>query len=125
MDRIDDLPGRIFEHPWWPDPTNLNLRRELGAIRRVADSIDMNTAIPANNAASSGYCLASPDGARVAVASGQVQLQTLAGRFEIVWRDISRGQTSPARQETIAGGATMLRSPFGDSAVAVILRPIA
>jgi hypothetical protein len=127
MDRIDDLPGRIFEHPWWPEPTNLSLRRELGAIRRVADSIDMNTTIPTSGAASSDYCLTSPDGTRIAVApaGGSIEVGVQAGRFLVDWREIAGGTAAAQVRRDLSAGQTKFASPFGDGACVLLVRATA
>lgn len=60
MDRVDDFPSAFWEHEWWKEPTNLELRSSLGALRKAAARLDLSTAVPMSHLSSTAYCLAEP-----------------------------------------------------------------
>ncbi|MCU0317489.1 MAG: DUF6298 domain-containing protein [Fimbriimonadaceae bacterium] len=113
MDRVDDFPSAIFEHPWWPDPTNLDLRAALGVIQRVAQRLDLNECLPTPAWATSEYCLAG-DGSVVAwAAAGEtLGLALEKGPHKISWIDPVSG--SESIQEYEAQGVKMVNFPAQD-----------
>lgn len=107
-------------------PTYASLRIALGQTRRFAERMDLNTALPRNEFASSGYCLANlgveylvyvPDDDRV-----EVYLGIEPKQFAVEWFNVLTGETVDG--EPVQGGGTRhFTSPFGLESV-LFLRAI-
>lgn len=120
MDPITDLPSAIFEHPWWPDSSNVDLRAELGAIGRLARSLDLNACAPASLRSSSGYALWSPDAiVSLSLAGAPLALELDEGEFEGEWRECVTGNQVPVRT---SGGRATLANPFAGDATVTLRR---
>jgi hypothetical protein len=124
MDRADDFPSGFFQHEWWPEPVNTDLRRELGHIRACAERMDLNAATPHNTLASTGYCLAQPGQEYLAYQPGQgsFDISLAPGSYECEWH-------SPRTGEAVDGGMVAARveahrftSPFRGDAVLFLRR---
>ncbi|MFL5853955.1 MAG: DUF6298 domain-containing protein [Solirubrobacteraceae bacterium] len=109
------------------DPKWEQIRRALGATRRVAERLDLARLRPSGQLASSGYCLAAPGmrGAYLVYApSGDeltVDLSGTPGTLHAEWLRPDTGEV--VRKLTVAGGAERRFSPpFGTPAVLVLRR---
>lgn len=98
MDPWNDQASGFFLHPRWPEPASVNLRREMGAIRDLAMTIDLAASVVANRSSSSGYCLSvhGRDHAIFSPASGPVSVELTAGRWMVEWRDPVTGHELPS-----------------------------
>jgi len=106
--------------PKW-DPT----RNSLGYTRRFAERMNLAKAMPSEQIASSGCCLAAagdeylvylPKGGSVTV-----DLSAASGRMTVEWFDPSRAQTHPSGP--VAGGSsTSFHAPFDGDAVLYLRR---
>jgi len=119
MDRADDFPNGFFVHEWWPEPVNVDLRREMGRIRSYAERMDLNSAVPHNALASTGYCLAQP-GVEYLVyqpEEGPFTIDLPAGAYLVEWHDPGSGE--PAGEDTpcVGTGACRFEPPFTGEAV--------
>lgn len=103
-------------NPGKPDAPKWQLiRRNLGYTRKYAQRINLETMIPHNDLASSGYCLAQPGVAYLAYLpygrSMSVDLRAAKGSMKVEWFSPSTGETVDGG--TIEGGARKeLTSPF-------------
>jgi hypothetical protein len=114
--------GRINhpDHPLW-EP----IRLRMGQTRRMADRMDLSAAVPSNDLASTGYCLACPgreylvylpDGGEVTVDLGGA-----TSDLSVEWLDPSDGGERSGG--TVKGGEkATLKSPFTDDAVVYLHR---
>jgi Family of unknown function (DUF6298) len=109
------------------DPKWEQIRRALGATRKVAERLDLARLRPSGQLASSGYCLAAP-GVRgaylVCAPSGDeltVNLSGTPGALRAEWLRPDTGEV--VRKLTVAGGAERRFSPpFGTPAVLLLRR---
>ncbi len=111
----DHLTGKTALDPRW-EP----IRKSMGYTLRYASKMDMASAKPHNDLASTKYCLASPgvdylvylpDGGEVIV-----DLSAASGTLAVEWFNPNTGETVAAG--AIAGGAEHdLEAPFEGDAV--------
>lgn len=123
----------LFMDPWgplagWHDPPKNSPdypgywegRKAMRATARCAKRIDLAHAAPANELASSKFCLANPgkqylvylpEGGEV-----EVDLSAATGKLTVEWIRPVEG-SSVLAGETAAGGRQVFRSPFLDDAV--------
>lgn len=121
MDRMDDTPWCVFDHPWWQVTTQPEIRIEMGAIRALTEEIDLNLWLPAPHLASSGHCLAG-EGGLIAVGQpdADLDLSLPPGLYELRTRDIHSNSWDAAQDLRHEGGQLKL-ARFGEC-VAVCLR---
>ncbi|HEY7424228.1 MAG TPA: putative collagen-binding domain-containing protein [Gemmataceae bacterium] len=111
---------------WEPLPNNANdVRRNLGDARRYAEKVNLAAMTPANELASTKYCLANrgseylvylPDSGTVAV-----DLSDAPGDFTVEWHNPATGKAT--RAGTIAGGGRrQFKAPFKTDAVLYLVR---
>lgn len=119
MDRCDDLPWAIFEHPWWPDPTDPAVRLELGAVQRAAAAVDLNGMAPSRDFADSGYALVG-DGEWLALSldGAPLNLRLPAGTYAVRWDRVGGPETEHDRMTF--GDRAVVRNPWtGDAVVRI------
>lgn len=106
-------------------PYGTEIRRALGATRRYAERMDLSTALPRGDLASSGYCLANDTELAVFVPTGgpvTVTLPASGSPFNAEWYDPSGDTVHPA--SPVAGGAaTDFIPPFSGPAVLFLWIP--
>ena len=114
--------GRINhpDHPLW-EP----IRFQMGQTRRIAQRMDLSSAVPRGDLASTGYCLAcpgreylvySPDGGEITVDLGDA-----SSDLSVEWLDPNEGD-GRSGGTVKGGGKVVLKSPFDDDAVAYLQR---
>jgi hypothetical protein len=121
----DLLRRQARPKPWQPDAEQwVSLRRNLGYIRDWADRIDLTRMQPRPELASTGYCLAAPQGAAaeylIYVSDSRipvtVDLRRTTGRLTAEWFDPVTGRRLSAAP--VDGGAVqVLLSPFQQDGV--------
>jgi len=83
------------------------VRQAMGAVRRLADRMDLTAMTPTKDLASSGYCLANPGREYVVYLpkAGEVTLDLSAatGEFAVEWLNPQTGEATKA--QNVAGGA--------------------
>jgi len=119
MDRCDDFPNAFFDHEWWPERSNLELRREMGRIRGFAERMDLNTATPRNDLSSTGYCLARPGHGYLVYQpeGGPFRVSLEAGEYQYEWHDPSTGEASETGTVGAGAGERTFAAPFEGDAV--------
>jgi hypothetical protein len=120
MDRCDDFPTAFYEHEWWPDKYNPDLRREMGVILSYAERMDLNRAVPHNELSSTGYCLADPGREYIVYQpeAGPFTVHLEPGTYRCEWHDPSSGKAGGEGALTGVEGDTELTPPMdGDAAV--------
>ena len=118
MDRCDDFPTAFYEHEWFPERVNPELRREMGRIRAYAERMGLNAALPHNGLASTGYCLAQPGEEYVVYqpAENPFTVELASGTYRCEWHNPSTGEAVAADTLSVASGACRFVPPFeGDS----------
>jgi len=113
----DHLSDPALEPQWDP------IRRSLGYTLSYTKRIDLASAVPHNDLASTQYCLANPgkeyliylpDGGNVTV-----DLSAAAGALAVEWFNPSTGKAKPAGT-TAGGGNQEFKAPFDGDAVLYI-----
>jgi hypothetical protein len=118
MDKISDQEFTIFEHPWWSENTCLDLRRELGAIGRVAENLDLISMVPAEG---DGWTLQGPRHClSLAIDGGSVELDLGEGEWSGFWRETVSGVETPGPQGL--SGRAAVPSPSEKDAVLILER---
>jgi hypothetical protein len=122
MDRCDDFPTACFDHPWWPEKYNPDLRREMGRIRAFAERMDLNRALPHGELCSSRYCLAEPGRHYLAYGpdGGPFTLAAEPGDYAFEWHDPSTGEAAGRGELSVGAAPAKFAPPFeGDAALFV------
>lgn len=118
MDRCDDLPWAIFDHPWWPDTANIVLREEIGRIGRFASQLDLNLFLPDPSRASTGCALASAVTVAAISQDGEdVELFGLSLPVTGTWQKVGSGETAAAEAE---GGTMRFKNPWDGDAILLV-----
>jgi len=96
------------------------VRQAMGAVRRLADKMDLGAMTPNKDLASSGYCLANPGKEYVVylLQGGQVTVDLAAakGDFAAEWINPQTGEATKA-QSTPAGAKRSWQAPLPGDAV--------
>jgi hypothetical protein len=103
------------DHPTWPP-----VRRSMGCVRALADRMDLASMVPANESATTGYCLASPGREYVIYQpdSGAFEVDLTTGQkpYSVEWLDPTAGTTHTGG--LVDGGARRsFTPPFAGDAV--------
>jgi hypothetical protein len=113
-----DFDGANINNPAWVD-----LRRNLGYIRNLAQEIDLANMVPRGDLASSGYALASGDEFLVYLPSGgwvSVDLTKNPGPIYVEWFNPQTGKFTTG--DTVSGGSVgRFNPPFRGDAVLHLL----
>lgn len=108
-----------------PYPPAVEIRRALGATRRYADRMDLSSAIPSPDLASSGYCLASDEQLIVFDPAGgalTVDVPLGSALFQAEWYEPSTDRVYP--RSAVTGGAQhTLVPPFSGPSVLFLWIP--
>ena len=100
--------------------TRFNTRRAMGAIRRLAERVDLAAMTPHGELTSSACCLAnlSEEYLVYVPADGEVSvnLAGAAGDYQVEWIHLFENRTNPACS-TSGGVRRMFKAPFNGGAV--------
>jgi len=115
MDPYDGVVLKPKEDPRW-EP----IRRNLGFTRRYAERMQLDRAVPSNDLASSGYCLANPGREYLVYlpSGGKVSLDLAGatGKLKVEWMNPADGKTTPGG--AVEGARRIeLSPPFAGPAV--------
>lgn len=122
MDPYDgSVLGKPGDERWEP------VRRALGAVRRVAEHVDLAAMVPDSARSSTGFCLSTRSAEHLVFQPEPEKAFTVdlaPGSYEIEWLDPLTGdaqraagnETGRARLQTV-GGALELKMPFAGPAV--------
>jgi len=126
MDPRPDPPSGFFVHPRWPSPSDPGLRRELGAIRRLAAKLDLRQARPCNDIASSGYCIGVRGAQYIAFqpSARPVSLDLSAGTWRVTWHDPEGGTTEPPVSRLLSAPGTWEFAPPFDGPSALLVEAV-
>jgi hypothetical protein len=123
MDRCSDWPTSFFEHPWWAEASNVELRRALGVIRSLASEVDLARSMPQSALSTSAYCLADVGASYLAYApDGDLALRLPEGGYRAAFRDLVTGSVFAEQNVDGGGRATWLASPERNPCVVVVKR---
>lgn len=124
MDQYDDsykLDGGGYD---LNNPNDVSLRLNLGYTQSYASRMDLKTAVPQPNLASSGYALASEKEYLVYLPSGgsvRVDLTAVSGTFDVEWFNPQTGEVFTGA--TVPGSAMRnFVTPFTGDAVLYLCR---
>ena len=117
---MDNYMDARYGSPPEPDPEWDAIRRQMGYTRSYSERMDLRTAVPNGELASTGFCLASPgtaylvylpDGGRATV-----DLTAASGDLAVEWLNPADGKTvRDGRAE--GGGSLAFEAPFDGDAV--------
>lgn len=108
-----------------PDPYWETIRNALGRARRYAERMDLVTALPSRELASTGYCLAHPGVEYLVYNPGPGKEFTLAleaGPYEFEWYDPTAGRIVGTGRLTAQSGGQSFAAPFSGDAVLCVKR---
>lgn len=109
--------GAVLDNPAWVD-----LRRNLGYIRNLADSMDLADIIPRGDISSSGYALAGGNKVLVYLPLGgsvSVNLAKYPGAIAVEWFNPRTGVYTPGKSIT-GGRICSFTAPFTGDAVLLL-----
>lgn len=114
MDPYDNrVLGRVPESRW------AGIRAAQGAALRLAESVDLAAFTPQPDRASTGFCLAAPNGETIVFLPGggeaSVDLSKLQGAVEMAWVDPLTGTATPAGRITGGESRTFHAPGTGDA----------
>lgn len=98
------------------------VRQALGAARRLADRVDLARMTPAEDLASTRYCLAQPGKEYLIYQpeSGGFSVNLLAGKYAFEWFDPTRRVVVATGSIQSSGGSQSLTPPFAGPAVLLL-----
>ena len=117
---MDNYMDARFGSPPEPDPEWDGIRRQMGYTRAISERMDLRTAVPSSELASTGFCLSSPgkeylvylpDGGSVTV-----DLTATSGSLAVEWLNPVDG-TSVSGEEAEGGTSRKFDAPFDGDAV--------
>jgi hypothetical protein len=136
MDPLEAVHELTIGEPVLNEPQHERARVAMGQARRWADRLDLQRALPHEESASTGYCLANPgqeylvyvpasasslstsDGSRPLI----VNLTGAAGMFVGEWIDLEQSSTMPVSERIEGGGERLLTVPFRGAGLLYIYR---
>jgi len=123
MDPYDGVVlGKPFDPKWDP------IRRSMGYTRRYAQRMDLASATPRTDIASTKYCLANPPREylvyRPAEGDDFFTVNLSAGTYAYEWFDPSTGKPTGTGEVEVPGGDRKFEAPFEGDAVLLLTRKV-